>query len=158
VISQPLADEDNVYFISLDNVLRALNRSHGVQLWMRPLQFRPAWSPIAALDALVVAGPALPVRAFFLKDGQPAESLTTEKPGDIVAPLHAFDAPTAFGPVLVLVTRSISGEASVIAVSRTIEPPPAPTIVPLPNLIPMGTGAPAATTPGFGPTPGFGAR
>ena len=156
VISRPLADEDNVYFVSLDNVLRALNRSHGVQLWMRPLQFRPAWSPIAALDALVVAGPILPARAFFLKDGTPADSLTTEKPGDIVAPLHAFTAPAAFGPVIVLVTRSVSGEASVLATSRSVEPPPAPAMMPLPNLIPMGTGAPAASPPGFGPPPGFG--
>jgi outer membrane protein assembly factor BamB len=154
VISRPLADEDNVYFVSLDNVLRALNRSHGVQRWMRPLPFRPAWSPIVALDALVVAGPALPARAFFLKDGTPAETLTTEKPGDIVAPLHTFAAPAAFGPVIVLVTRSISGEASVIATSRDIEPPIAPGIAPLPNLIPMG--APVTSTPGFGPTPGFG--
>ena len=158
VISRALADEDNVYFVSFDNVLRALNRSHGVQLWMRALQFRPAWSPIAALDALIVVGPVLPARAFFLKDGTPTDSLTTEKPGDLVAPLHTFTAPAAFGPVIVLVTRSISGEASVVATSRSVEPPPAPGIAPLPNLIPMGAGVPVIPTPGFGPPSGFGVR
>jgi PQQ-like domain len=137
VLRRPLADEKNVYFVSLDNVLRALNRGHGVQQWMRPLPFRPAWAPIEALDAVVVAGLALPPRAYFFKDGAPADALTTDKTGEIVAPLYTFTSPIGFGPVIVLVTRSLSGEVSVTATSRSIEPPPAPGIGPLPNVIPV---------------------
>ena len=137
VLNRPLADDDNVYFVSLDNVLRALNRGHGVQQWMRALPFRPAWAPIGALDAVIVAGLAVPPRAYFLKDGAPADALTTDKTGEIVAPLHTFTSPTAFGPVIVLVTRSLAGEVSVTATSRAIEPPPASGIGPLPNVIPM---------------------
>jgi len=137
VLNRPLADDDNVYFVSLDNVLRALNRGHGVQQWMRALPFRPAWAPIGALDAVIVAGLAVPPRAYFLKDGAPADALTTDKTGEIVAPLHTFTSPTAFGPVIVLVTRSLAGEVSVTATSRAIEPPPAGGIGPLPNVIPI---------------------
>ena len=137
VVSRPLVVEDNVYFVSLDNVLRALNRGHGVQQWMRPLPFRPPWPPIAALDAIVVIGSTLPARAYFLKDGTPGDVLTTEKPVDIIAPLYTFEMPAAFGPVIVVVTRAISGEASVTAVSRAIEPPPLLTIAPLPNPTPV---------------------
>jgi outer membrane protein assembly factor BamB len=139
VVSRPLADENNVYFVSLDNVLRALNRGHGVQQWMRPLPFRPPWAPIVALDAIVVTGSTLPARAYFLKDGAPGEILETDKPGDIVAPLHAFASPAAFGPMIVLITRSIGGETTVVATSRAIEPPPAPTIAPLGTPTPVVT-------------------
>jgi outer membrane protein assembly factor BamB len=137
VLSRPVADENNVYFVSLDNVLRALNRGHGVQQWMRALPFRPAWAPIGALDAVVVAGLAVPPRAYFFKDGTPADALTTDKTGEIVAPLHTFTSPMGFGPVIVLVTRSLSGEVSVTATSRAIEPPPASGIGPLPNVTPV---------------------
>ena len=56
VVSKPMADRDHVYFVSLDNVLRSLNRRNGVQQWKKPLPFRPAWPPLQAADAVVVAG------------------------------------------------------------------------------------------------------
>jgi outer membrane protein assembly factor BamB len=138
VIHRPVADADNVYFVSLDNVLRALNRGHGVQQWMRPLPFRPAWPPLIALDAVVVAGLSLPPRAYFLKTGAPAEALTTDKTGEIAAPLHAFSSPVALGPVIILVIRS-TAVATVTATSRTIEPAPTLGITPLPTTTPGTT-------------------
>jgi outer membrane protein assembly factor BamB len=39
VVSRPTADDDHVYFVSLDNV-RAVNRGNGVQQW-KGLTFRP---------------------------------------------------------------------------------------------------------------------
>ena len=132
VVHRPVADDDNVYVVSLDNVLRALNRGHGVQQWMRPLPFRPAWPPLIALDAVVVAGLSLPPRAYFLKGGAPAEALTTDQMGEIAAPLHAFPSLTAWGPLIVLVTRT-TGDATVTATSRSIEPPPVTGISPLPG-------------------------
>ena len=61
-----------VYFVSLDNVLRALNLVTGGQQWKRPLPMRPAWAPVQAGATIVVAGQAPPLRAFNIKDGAPA--------------------------------------------------------------------------------------
>ena len=42
IIGMPVADDRYVYFVALDNVLRAINLISGGQQWMRPLPFRPA--------------------------------------------------------------------------------------------------------------------
>jgi outer membrane protein assembly factor BamB len=76
VIGKPVADERYVYFVALDNVLRAMNLVTGGQQWMRPLPFRPAWGPAKAGSTIVVAGQTPPLRAFNIKDGTAAGTLT----------------------------------------------------------------------------------
>ena len=65
-----------VYFVSLDNVLRAMNLVTGGQQWMRPLPMRPAWGAVRAGSTIVVAGLPPPLRAFNIKDGIAAGTLT----------------------------------------------------------------------------------
>ena len=82
VIGKPVADERLVYFVSLDNVLRAMNLVTGGQHWMRPLPMRPAWGPVKAGATIVVAGQTAPLRAFNAKDGLPTGALTGVAPPD----------------------------------------------------------------------------
>jgi outer membrane protein assembly factor BamB len=76
VIGRPVADDRFVYFVSLDNVLRAMNMVTGGQQWMRPLPMRPAWGAVRAGSTVVVAGQLPPLRAFNIKDGVAAGTLT----------------------------------------------------------------------------------
>jgi outer membrane protein assembly factor BamB len=76
VIGVPIADERDVYFVALDNVLRALNLVSGGQRWMRPLPVRPAWGPVLAGSTIVVAGQSAMLHAFNAKDGVAAGTLT----------------------------------------------------------------------------------
>ncbi len=137
VVSMPIIDEHRVYFVSLDNVLRALNLSNGVQQWKRALQFRPQWGPIKAADTLIVTGLAGPAHAFFMKDGKPAGDLNIGSGVELAARPHAFDSPLALGPIIVTVTRGLSAAATVTASSRSIEPPLNNMVMPLPGLIPV---------------------
>jgi outer membrane protein assembly factor BamB len=136
VVSRPAVDEHRVYFVSLDNVVRALNRRNGVQQWKRALPFRPAWPPIKAFDTVVVAGLMGPLHAYYLKDGTPAGEMSTG-PDVLAAPLYAFESPAMVGPMLVAVTHNLAGDAKVTAVGRAIEPPIAPALPPLPGLQPL---------------------
>ena len=62
------SDETNVYFVALDNVLRALNRKSGGQQWMRPLPFRPVWAPVqVAGDDRRRRPVAIDLRAFKIE-------------------------------------------------------------------------------------------
>jgi outer membrane protein assembly factor BamB len=135
VVSMPIIDEHRVYFVSLDNVLRALNLSNGVQQWKRALPFRPQWGPIKAADTLIVTGLAGPAHAFFAKDGKPAGDLNIGSGVELAARPHAFDSPLALGPIIVTVTRGLSAAATVTASSRSIEPPLLNMVLPLPGLI-----------------------
>jgi hypothetical protein len=91
IIGKPVADDRYVYFVALDNVLRAMNRVTGGQQWMRPLPFRPAWGPVKAGSTIIVGGKDPPLRVFNLKDGVAAGTLTGVAPQPEAPP--AADAP-----------------------------------------------------------------
>ena len=76
VIGKPVADERYVYFVALDNVLRAMNLVTGGQQWMRPLPIRPAWGAVKAGSTIVVAGQAAAAPRFNIKDGVAAGTVT----------------------------------------------------------------------------------
>jgi len=103
VIGQPIADEHKVYFVALDNVLRALNLKSGGQQWMRPLPMRPVAGAVRAGSTILVTGLAAAVHAYDVKDGKAATGEPV-KPG--IAPPPA--KPVAVG-------KPLPGNAPVIA-------------------------------------------
>ena len=143
-IGRPLVDERTVYFVALDNVLRALNRNSGVQRWKSPLPLRPGSGPAKAGDTIVVAGIAPTLLGYNAMDGKAAGALPTN--GEIAAPLHVFNDSMRPLPVLIVLTRDIAKGATVTALMRSIEPAIV-AIAPLPNAIPLTLTAPRLTTP-----------
>jgi outer membrane protein assembly factor BamB len=129
VIGLPVVEPHTVFFVSLDNVLRALNRSSGVQRWKSALPLRPAAGLIKAADALIVAGPAPILRGYKPQDGKAAGQVAL--PGELAAPPHLF---THSVPIVIAVTRDIIKGATVVALTRTVEPADA-AVTPLPNPI-----------------------
>jgi outer membrane protein assembly factor BamB len=146
VIGVPVVDERTTFFVSLDNVLRALNRSSGVQRWKIPLPLRPATGPLHAADALVVSGPAPMLRAYRVADGKSAGEFAL--PGELAAAPHLFMPADRAFPVLIALARDLIKGVTVTALTRSFDPPPAP-ITPLPNPTPV---SPTATPSEPGPT------
>lgn len=147
LVGVPVVDERYVYFVSLDNVLRALARSHGVQQWARPLPLRPTRGPLRVGDTLVITGIARTVRAYNMKDGTPAGDLA---PGAEIAAPPAVVLVDGL-PSLLIVTRDIAKGATATLFTRDVEPKPTP-IAPLPNLVkpgplPGGSSGTASSTP-----------
>jgi hypothetical protein len=139
VIGMPAADEGHVYFVSLDNVVRAMDPVSGAQLWFRPLPFRPAWGPARAGLTVVVAGQTAGARAFAVKDGAAAGSIDTG--GEVAAPLYVLQDPATELPMLLVVTRDVAKGAASRLVTRGIEPALSP-VAPLPNLVTLSPGLP----------------
>ncbi len=142
----PAFDDDHVYFVSLDNVLRSLDRISGAQKWMRGLPFRPAWAPVRVGGTIVVAGQSATLRAYKTVDGMSAGDKAagpagSEMPagGEIAAAPHVVAS--ASMPTLVVVTRDIAKGAAAVLVTRSFEPLITP-VAPLPN---PGLAAPAPT-------------
>lgn len=108
VIGVPVVDERNVYFVSLDNVLRALSRASGVQQWFRPLSLRPAAGPVKAGATLVVPGLAPTLPAYDAKDGAPTGGLAAGR-GDTPAQLHVISNEITDLPGVVIVTHGATG-------------------------------------------------
>lgn len=124
VIGKPVADDKYVYFVSLDNVLRAMNMVSGGQQWLRPLPMRPAWGPAKAGATIVVAGQSAPMRVYNVKDGVAAGTVTGMTTKPVEAP--AADAPAAAAsaapPPLPAMT-ALSAGAEVAAAPHVIEHP-----------------------------------
>ena len=175
VIGKPVADGRYVYFVALDNVLRAMNLVTGGQQWMRPLPIRPAWGPVKAGSTIIVAGQTPPLRAFALKDGVAAGTLTgvAAQPDDALAsgdgqppakkaaqpflalaadaevsaaPYVLEDAP-AHAPRLLMLFKEIAKGASATLVAHSVEPALVPAVSPLPNLVQIAPVTPTTPPP-----------
>ena len=143
VIGLPVVDERAVYFVSLDNVLWALNRSNGNQRWKRTLPLRPTSGPLRAGHALLVSGFAAKLPAFKIEDGTPAGDVTLA--GELAAPPHIVAVPNALGSLVVVATRDIVKGVTVAALTPSMEPPIGPVEV-LPNPVTFGAPPKPPTT------------
>jgi len=131
VIGKPAIDEVHVYFVSLDNVLRSLDRKSGAQIWKRALPLRPTAGPLVVGNAVVVTGLGPAPRAFLAKDGSPAPDLPAG--GVVAAPPRIVTVPAAPAPFLILMTTDLAAGSTVTAMTRSLEPPVLPVFAPLPN-------------------------
>ena len=130
VIGLPIADQRKVYFVSYDNVLRALDRRSGAQRWKRPLPLRPTRGLVRAGDAVIVSGFSRSAPAYLLKDGTPAGEFTGG--GELAAAPYVVEGGNL--PTLVLVTRDLAEGTMLRALTRAWEPNVS-AIAPLPNPI-----------------------
>jgi outer membrane protein assembly factor BamB len=75
IAGTPVIDERHVYFVALDNMLRALDRWGGSLRWHRQLPFRPSTGPLLSGDLLIVTGIAAELRGYLASTGMPAGEL-----------------------------------------------------------------------------------
>ena len=137
VVGLPIAEQRRVYFVALDNVLRALDRRSGSQVWRRPLSMRPTRGAVPAGELLVVSGSAPTLSIYQSKDGQAVGELKTA--ARLVAAPAVVPGETL---LIVVMTDDISAGTVMTGLGRKIE---APASLPQP-------GTPAATSPDGTPT------
>jgi outer membrane protein assembly factor BamB len=140
VIGVPAVDEARVYFVSLDNVLRGLDRVTGGQEWMRPLPVRPVWGPVVVREKLIVGGQSATLSAFNVKDGSASEKL--EAGAEVGAAPHVIADAGSLLPEVLVVTRDLAKGAAAKLVTRRLEPQTNALTDPLPNVIKMSPGQP----------------
>jgi outer membrane protein assembly factor BamB len=127
-VGRVATDKHHVYFVALDNVLRALDRGHGQQAWKVPLSHRPLGGVFLAARLLWVPGIAGEVAGFQTVDGSAID--VSALAGDpAAAPQWRLSPAGAFEGVFV-----VSGDGQ--AQWLVPEPPPLPAKA-IPGL-PMG--------------------
>lgn len=145
VIGLPVVDAQHVYFVSFDNVLRALNRKSGGQRWKRPLPLRPTRGPLRAGDALVVSGISRNALAYWLKDGTSAGDLPAG--GELATMPYLLEGVST--PTLAVVTRDFADGTVLRALTRSYDPS-ATAVGPLPNPV-MPPAVPGVSRPATAP-------
>jgi outer membrane protein assembly factor BamB len=135
VVGRPVADKRLVYFVSFDNVLRALDKNTGNLRWKRPLSFRPTRGLVVMGDAVIASGISRAASVFWMKDGAPLGTLAGA--GDELAAQPHPVTGDGF-PIVVLTSRDLDRGTVVSTWTRGIEPKAQP-IAPLPNPVPPPT-------------------
>jgi outer membrane protein assembly factor BamB len=104
LLGVPVLDTRRVYFVALDNILRAHNRNNGSMLWKQVLPVRPFTGPLLSGETLIVSGVAAQLYGFNTADGKPAGSHEVKGAENeemlLAAPPHLTTVDT-----LILVTR-----------------------------------------------------
>jgi outer membrane protein assembly factor BamB len=138
IVGLPAVDDERVYFVALDNVLRALDRFGGSQRWKVGLPLRPSGGPLLMGAFVAVAGTSAEVRTYVAATGK--EGSRYAAPRDLAAaPQVLVGAIPEFSAVLLL-----SREGVLELLRRRLEPD----IVPLDHAI--GAAVPFDAPP---PTP-----
>jgi hypothetical protein len=130
IVGPPGFDEDRVYVVSLDTVLRGLDRRNGAQRWKQVLPLRPTRGLTAGAGVLLVSGVNQTIQGVTMKDG--AAAGTIDAGGLLAGPPHIAPAPSLPSSLVVFVARSLTSGTTMTAVTRSLEPAPTP-IQPLPD-------------------------
>ena len=96
--------DNSIYFVSLDNILRALNRGSGNQRWRQPLATRPSAPPRAFGGIVVVHGLSPALSAFAAKDGAPIGTFDAPPPSELIGPALIDEDLKAFRVAIVAIT------------------------------------------------------
>jgi outer membrane protein assembly factor BamB len=131
IIGQPVLDDQHVYFVALDNVLRALHRWNGSQRWKQGLPVRPSGAPLLAGSILYVAGVAAELHAYRAETGAPAGRFAA--PAELASPPQLVRAEMDLLSAIVLLTRA--GDLQVLR--RRIEPAIVPLDYPIGVTVPL---------------------
>jgi outer membrane protein assembly factor BamB len=120
VIGAPAADDDHIYFVAFDNVLRALNRGNGNLRWKRNLPSRPSGGPLRVDDVVLVPFSTNDIGAYLASNGQP--SFTIQAVGELGGPPFLRDNARPTAPRLIAISR----EGALQGFAPRFEAPPVP--------------------------------
>lgn len=127
VVGVPVVDRERVYFVSLDNMLWALDRDNGAQRWRQVLSRRPQAVPGLLGRLVLVSGVSEELRTFDRETGDPSNLLAA--PAELGAPPYVSPALAAAGLRMVLLAADgrligLGPPAPPMAVSVRELPPP----------------------------------
>ncbi len=117
-------DEKNVYFVALDNTLRALDRGHGAVKWRKGLKYRPAEGPSIIRGGIVVPGAVATLAVFRPDDGAGLTDLTFPSTVVAISNVPGGGAPT----LLAVVTGDLEHPWTLWLLEPSTDPPPIPIV------------------------------
>ena len=115
----PVADDKLIYFVALDNVLRALDRGNGNLRWKTNLPSRPAAGPLRTGDVVLVPYVTNDIGAFAAAKG--TQAFTIHASGEIGGVPFIRESVWPTAPRLIAMSR----DGSLQGFAPRVEPPPA---------------------------------
>ena len=123
VIGPAAADESRIYFVAMDNFLRAVSRGSGNQRWKNGLAYRPTHGPVVMGGQVAVPGITGELIGFAASTGKSTGKLALSEK---VAVDPAFVPPEQAGgiPMVVTITGGLTTTWTLSAAVPAVEKPP----------------------------------
>ena len=136
LLGAPTVDDQRVFFVALDNVVRALDRESGVQKWQHAIRRRAASGPAVVQNVVLLASSSSGEIYAWLADGHPAGTVPLDST-PVVPPDLAGGGEA--GARLSVITGSLARVWQLSLIAAASEPPPGP-LTELPGTpMPMST-------------------
>jgi outer membrane protein assembly factor BamB len=120
IVGSATVDVARVYFLALDNIVRALDRSNGNQRWQHAYRRRASTGPTIGGTFVFVASASSPDIWMWTTDGKPAGTLSL--PAESAVPPAVAERSAGELDVLA-VTGSLSSEWQLTLLTTAHEPP-----------------------------------
>jgi outer membrane protein assembly factor BamB len=127
IVGAAVVDSARVYFLALDNVVRALDRSNGNQRWQHSYPKRASTGPAIGGNYAFVASSSSPDIWMWTGEGQRAGSLTLPA-APVVPPAIVERGPTTLD--VLTITGNLAGQWQLTLLTSAGEPPLVPFTVP----------------------------
>jgi outer membrane protein assembly factor BamB len=115
-------DDDRLYFVALDNVLRGLHRGHGAQLWTKGLPYRPSAGPLFIGSGLLVPGAVTTLPVLDRK----GNALTELRYSSTLAGVSNVTTGAWDYPVVAVVTGDLQNPWTIQLLETSTDPPVIP--------------------------------
>lgn len=120
VTGMAVADEERIYFVARDNMLRAVDRDSGNIRWTQALLSRPSGGPLRTGDVVIVPTVSADIGAYVAETGTPA--FTIKAAGELGSVPYVREAVRPTAPRLV----SVSRDGTLQGFAPRYEPAPVP--------------------------------
>ena len=120
IIGIATADDERIYFVSLDNLLRAVSRANGNQRWKRALPSRATGGPLLIGERLIAAGVTPILHGYNARDGRLAARFGVPTESVLAAAPHLVGESTSSNPLIIVPL----GDGTLVAVRAQPEAPP----------------------------------
>jgi outer membrane protein assembly factor BamB len=120
VVGGAAADERHIYFVALDNVVRAVDRRSANLRWTRPVASRAGSGPIRLADVLLVPFVSNEILALSPADGKVLWTL--QLADELSGPPHLRAAASPTSARLITIGR----DGTLVGLAPRLEPAPAP--------------------------------
>ena len=122
---KPAVDDDHVYVVALDNIVRAYDRGDGALQWNKGVKYRPLSGPVLLSGALVVPGPVTAIPVYRRENGDQVSEIKFA--ATLVGMSNVLFGPWNY-PMFAVVTGDLQHPWTLSFLEPSTDPPPLPLV------------------------------
>lgn len=122
---RPAVDDDHIYVVALDNILRVYDRGDRALLWNKGVKYRPLGGPVFLSGAVVLPGPVSAIPVYRRENGDQVAEIKFA--ATLVGMSNVLFGPWNY-PMFAVVTGDLQHQWTLSFLEPSTDPPPLPLV------------------------------